>query len=146
VSAPSPTADLAVASDSDSAFYWDGAAEGRLLAQRCAACERLWHPPGPVCPHCQGLDWSIADLPLTGELYSVAEVHEPGSPIQGTHYLVALAEFADPHGGPPVRIAANLRDASLGAATIGAAATVQFEALADGRALPQLRLAADGDQ
>lgn len=45
-----------------------------------------------------------------------------------------------------MRIAANLRDASLAEATIGAAVTVRFEALADGRALPQLRLAADGDQ
>jgi uncharacterized OB-fold protein len=146
MSAPSPTADLVVAFDSDSAFYWDGAADGRLLAQRCAVCERLWHPPGPVCPHCQALDWSIADLPLSGELYSVAEIHEPGSPIQGTNYLVALAEFTDQHGGPPVRIAANLRGASLAEATIGAAVTVHFEALAGGRALPQFQLAAERGQ
>ncbi len=30
----------------DDAFFWDGAAEGRLLVQRCTDCGTLRHPPG----------------------------------------------------------------------------------------------------
>ena len=33
----------------DDAFFWDGAAEDRLLVQRCADCGTLRHPPAPMC-------------------------------------------------------------------------------------------------
>jgi hypothetical protein len=137
------TADLIIDVDPDSAFYWQGAGQGRLLAQRCAACERIWHPPGPVCPRCQCLDFTLVDLPLEGLLYCAAKVHEPGSPIQGTDYLIGLAEFADSHRpGDVVRIAANIRGATLAEARVGASVVVHFERLAGDHALPQFRLGA----
>jgi uncharacterized OB-fold protein len=94
----SGSADVVVTVDADTAFYWEGTAHGRLLAQRCPSCDRLWHPPGPACPHCQGLAWTIEELSTRGTIYSVAKVHEPGSPIQGTHYLVGLVELTDARG------------------------------------------------
>ena len=36
----------------DTAFFWAAADEGRFVAQKCAGCETLWHPPRPVCPKC----------------------------------------------------------------------------------------------
>lgn len=88
--ATNPTTSVTIGVDHDSAFYWEGARDGRLLAQRCVGCASLWHPPGPVCPHCQCLEWTVEDLALHGELYCAAKVREPGSPIQGTDYLIVL--------------------------------------------------------
>ena len=34
----------------DNAFFFEGAQQGKLLIQRCAACGALRHPPGPMCP------------------------------------------------------------------------------------------------
>lgn len=139
-----PTADTRIGSDLDTAFYWDGTARRRLLAQRCTACERLWHPPGPACPHCQHLDWTVEDLGTEGTvgvIYSAAKVRAPGSPIQGTDYLVALVEVPDPRrAGEAVRLACNLRGGDLADAVIGAPVTLTFEQLADGGRLPQFRL------
>jgi uncharacterized OB-fold protein len=141
VSGSDPTAELKIDVDPDAAFYWQGAGEGRLLAQRCVACDRLWHPPGPVCPRCQCLEFTIDELPLDGLLYCAAKVHEPGSPIQGTGYVIGLVEFADPrHPSDVVRIAANVRDATLDEARVGAPVVVHFERLAGDHALPQFRL------
>jgi uncharacterized OB-fold protein len=134
------TSAISIAADVDAAFYWDGADGRRLVVQRCDECHKIWHPPGPVCPHCQCLNWTVDDLPLEGVLYATAKVHEPGSPIQGTGYLIALVEIADPLGGEGVRIAGNLRDATLEEARVGAAVMVCFEQLADGHLLPQFRL------
>src|SRR3954470_24225681 len=135
---PYGSADVVISVDSDTSFYWEGTSDERLLAQRCSSCSRLWHPPGPVCPHCQGLDWTIDDLPSTGVIYSVAKVHEPGSPIQGTHYLIGLIELADPqHPGDAVRLAENIRGADLADCPIGPPVSLCFEPLAGPYRLPQ---------
>jgi len=136
-----PTAEVTVSADSDTRFFWEGTAGGRLLAQRCVSCARLRHPPGPVCPHCQCLDWTIDELPHVGTIYSAAKVHEPGSPIQGTHYLIGLVELADPRGGADtVRLACNIRGGALADAVIGAPVELCFEELAGEYRLPQFRL------
>jgi uncharacterized protein len=136
------TADLEIGTDSDTAFFWEATAQGRLVAQRCASCRKLWHPPSPVCPHCQHLDWTIEDLPHVAVLHSVAKVHDPGSPIQGTGYLICLVDVADPAGiGPGIRMVSNLRDCELGDAAIGASVELIFEELAGTFRLPQFRLA-----
>ena len=140
-----PTAAVAIDADVDSTFYWDGASQQRLLAQRCSRCFRLWHPPGPVCPHCHCLDWTVDELPLDGVVYAAAKVHEPGSPIQGTDYWIALVEIADPRGGEGVRLAGNLRKATVDEARVGAAVAIHFEQLAGGRLLPQFHLRSPGD-
>ena len=36
----------------DSAFFWDGLKQQRLLIRRCTRCQHLHHPPGPMCPKC----------------------------------------------------------------------------------------------
>ena len=66
-----PTASVEVGVDEDTAFYWEAASQGLLMAQRCATCARLWHPPSPVCPHCQGLDWTLCSVPVPGSASTV---------------------------------------------------------------------------
>jgi uncharacterized OB-fold protein len=91
-----------------------------------------------VCPHCQGLEWTIEELPTVGVIYSVAKVHEPGSPIQGTHYLVGLVELADPQrAGASVRVACNIRGGDLADCPIGSSVSLLFEPLGGNYLLPQ---------
>ena len=46
----------------DNRFFWEGVAQRELRIQRCNACGRLQHPPGPMCPACHGLDLGYAAL------------------------------------------------------------------------------------
>lgn len=77
--------------------YWEQAREGRLVVQHCAACDRLWHPPLPVCPGCRKevTDWR--EVSGDGTVYSFTIVTHP------THfafadrvpYVVAIVELAE---------------------------------------------------
>jgi len=42
--------------------YWDAAAEGRLVLQRCASCGRIRHYPRLLCDHCysDAVEWYTA--------------------------------------------------------------------------------------
>jgi len=44
----------------DNAYYWEGVAKGDVLIQQCTACGSLRHPPSPMCPECQSLEWTTA--------------------------------------------------------------------------------------
>lgn len=43
--------------DLDSAAFWEGCRERRLLVRVCADCGRGHYPPGPCCPWCTS--WNI---------------------------------------------------------------------------------------
>ncbi len=43
--------------------FWTGGADGQLLIQHCAACERWVHPPVDACPTCGG---SLEARPVSG--------------------------------------------------------------------------------
>ncbi|MCB0994690.1 MAG: OB-fold domain-containing protein [Acidimicrobiales bacterium] len=64
----------------DSAVFWDAAAEGRLVAQRCASCGELRHPPRPMCPWCHSLDVEVTELSGLGTVYSFERIHYPPTP------------------------------------------------------------------
>jgi uncharacterized OB-fold protein len=38
--------------ETDTAFFWQAGAAGRLLISQCAACGRYQHPPLPQCAAC----------------------------------------------------------------------------------------------
>ena len=64
----------------DNAAFWDAAREHRLVAQRCASCRRLRHPPRPMCPQCRSLDVELVDLSGRGTVYSFSIIHYPPTP------------------------------------------------------------------
>jgi uncharacterized OB-fold protein len=120
--------------DHDTEFYWEGTKSGVLLVQRCSGCGSLRHPPSPVCPHCQSLEWEAEEAPTRGVLYSVSMVHHPPSPFQPPGYLLCLVDLV-----AGVRVAANLRGCTLAHARIGMAVELFFEPGANGFQLPQFR-------
>src|ERR1700680_3467171 len=48
--------------DDLTAFFWEGAREGRLLIQRCGGCGHYIHPPKPICPACHSFDLQPAEV------------------------------------------------------------------------------------
>ena len=55
--------------------YWDGLENGELRLRSCNACDRVYFPPGNVCPHCSSkdVDWSAASGRATLYSYVINE-------------------------------------------------------------------------
>ncbi|MDQ1432152.1 MAG: hypothetical protein QOF40_2754 [Actinomycetota bacterium] len=94
----------------DDAFFWAGAAEDRLLIQRCAECGVLRHPPAPMCGTCGSLEWDALEASGRGRVHSWMFSLHPNRPDEPARVviLVQLDEGArlvsnlvdPPHGGP----------------------------------------------
>jgi uncharacterized OB-fold protein len=64
----------------DEDFFWEGVDEGRLLAQHCSSCGTLRHPPRPMCPSCQSLEWEPTELSGKGTVFSWLISKHPTKP------------------------------------------------------------------
>ena len=92
--------------DFDSAPFWEGCRQHKLLLQRCAACGHLRFPPSGMCPHCRSTqsDWIAATG--RGRLYSWIVIRHPiPREIYGNDvpYVVALVDLEE-----GVRIPTNM--------------------------------------
>ncbi len=87
----------------DTEHFWKGLEEGKLLVQRCGSCETLRHPPEPMCPHCNSLDWDTVESAGRGVVYSFVAVHHPPLPAFDQPNPVALIELDE-----GVRIVSNV--------------------------------------
>lgn len=118
----------------DSAFFWEGAKDHRLLAQRCTSCGRLRHPPGPACPFCHSLDWEAAELSGRGELYSYTIVHHPMPPGFDEPAVAVVVDLAE-----GLRMVSNLEDAESAPLRIGEPLEVFFLDQDEDWTVPQFR-------
>lgn len=118
----------------DSAVYWDAVARHELVAERCAACTQLRHPPRPMCPHCHSLEWQEQRLAGTGTLYSYAVLHHPRSPAFEYPVLAALVDLDE-----GVRIVTNLVGTEPAEVRIGMRVEVEFEPTKNGGTVPVFR-------
>ena len=116
--------------DRDDAFFWDGAAAGRLLIQRCAECATLRHPPGPMCARCGSLDWDTVEASGRGTVLSWIVSHHP-TETDVDPRIVVLVELQE-----GTRLVANLVDVDPGATVDDMAVTVTFVDY-DGTVMPQ---------
>lgn len=41
----------------DDGVLWSGVEKRELLLRECCQCHTICHPPLPMCPNCQSLDW-----------------------------------------------------------------------------------------
>jgi uncharacterized OB-fold protein len=115
----------------DNHTYWDSAAEGKLVGQRCRACGRLQHPPRPGCPVCHAIDLESVELAGTGTIYSYAVLHHPKNP-QFDYPVVAVLVDLD----EGIRVMSNLQGVEPADVHIGMPVQVAFEATADDLAVP----------
>lgn len=78
----------------ESAFFWTGGAQGRLLIARCPSCERYQHPPLPRCPRCGG---EPAPQPVSGRgrVAAFTVNHQPWAPGMAVPFVFAAVELAE---------------------------------------------------
>ena len=120
----------------DVTFFWEGAAEGRLLVQRCTACETLRHPPGPGCPACSSMEWAPVEMSGKGEIYSFVRHHHPHIPPFETGHAVILVQLDE---GP--RLISELATENVDQEIeIGMRVEVQFDELEERLTMPRFRI------
>ncbi len=116
----------------DSAVFWDAAAGGRLVAQRCADCGRLRHPPRPMCPECHSLAVEVAELSGRGTVYSYEFLHHPQHPAFEYPVTAVLVDLDE-----GIRLVSNLTDCEKDDVRIGLPVEVHFvPAGPDGATIP----------
>lgn len=78
----------------ETAHFWAGAQESRLLLQRCLHCEAAYFPPRPFCPTCSSSDVEIVEASgrATLESYVISHLPAPGFEPPYAIVMVALAE------------------------------------------------------
>ena len=76
--------------------YWEALAEGRLLLQYCAACDRYQFYPRAICTRCGGdPEWRESDG--RGTVYTYTIIRQNGAePFHSElPYVVAMVELAE---------------------------------------------------
>ena len=102
--------------------FWEAAAEGRLLLQRCGDCGAvIWYPRG-LCPECTGssLEWFQATG--RGLIYSYTLNHRGIGPYENSApYVLAYVELEE---GP--RILTNIVECDPASIWIGQPVEARF--------------------
>jgi uncharacterized OB-fold protein len=115
----------------EAAFFWDGAARGELLGQRCADCKHLSHPPRPMCPKCHSTRREQIRLSGYGTVYSWIVPRHPAPVGFAEPPVVALIELDE-----GIRLVSNIVDIDFSAIRSGLAVEVRFEPTRGGKAVP----------
>ena len=116
--------------------FWDGAADEKLVIQRCAACGAWQYYPRPFCKACWSEDVSWEEASGRATLYTYSIVRRNDLPPFGDRvpYVAAIVDLAE---GP--RMISEVVDCPLDDVSIGMALTVAYRDLADGLKLPVFR-------
>lgn len=125
------------APNADSAAYWAGAKAGKLMLQRCRACNATWFLSRHLCASCWSDQVESVEASGRGRVHSFTVIHRaPSAAFAGeVPYVVALIDLAE---GP--RMLANIVGAGAREVAIDEAVKVVFEARGEG-ALPQFERA-----
>ena len=122
--------------DEASTPFFEGAARGELMLQRCRSCGAFMWPVRARCVECfsSEVDWAAASG--RAELYSFVVVHQP---YPGFEEQYVLATVQTPEG---VRFNTSIVGADADELTIGMQLTVVFEPVSDDVVVPKFSPAA----
>jgi uncharacterized OB-fold protein len=116
------------------ARYWQAAATGELVVQRCDACGRAQLYPRVVCAACHGDELRWVTVSGNGTVYTYSVVYRPmANYAEPVPYIVAVVELEE---GP--RLTTRLVGLNPEDPFIGMRVRVDFEQR-DGRSLPVFR-------
>ena len=124
--------------DADSAAFWAGLRDGRLLLQHCLACAHVQVYQQGICRNCGSERLEHRAASGRGRVYSYSVVHRaPGPAFRAdTPYAVLLVELAE---GP--RMISSLVGADPSTVAIGMAVELVCERVHDDVTLPRFRRA-----
>lgn len=122
----------------DSIPYWEGARQGRLLFQKCRACDAVQFPPRHHCASCWQADLDWIESAGTGKVESFTIVQRaPLAEFRNrVPYVVASVLVEEGQ-----RMLTNIVGDDALEVRIGAPVKVIFVTGADGETLPQFMLA-----
>lgn len=115
----------------DTAYFWQGTAEGELRIQRCGGCGLLRHPPGPMCPECGRTTPTYLVASGLGEIYSYVVHHRPEIPGKELPLVVALVELDE-----GVRVLGEMPGIDPDSVHIGQHVEVAYQRIDDDLVLP----------
>ena len=130
-SQPAPGAQILPPVNRDTAYFWEGAAEGELRIQRCGQCGLLRHPPGPMCPECGATKPTYLVSHGLGDVHSFVVHHHPPLPGKQLPLVVALVEIDE-----GVRMLGEMPDVAPSEVHIGQRVRVAFEKVDDQIGMP----------
>lgn len=81
--------------DRDSAPWWMGLADHRLLLQTCEGCGTHRLAPRAMCHACSSFDWRWTDASGNGTIASWTVSHRTYQPDLAAPYVVVLVRLAD---------------------------------------------------
>lgn len=112
----------------ESAPYWDGLREERVLMQRCVPCDRLQFYPRPFCRHCGGTELAWDQMSGRGTIYTYTIIHRaPFEAFQAdVPYAYAVVELEE---GP--RVVCTIVTDDLDALRVDQPVTAVFDAVTD---------------
>jgi uncharacterized OB-fold protein len=120
--------------DELSAFYWNGAARGKLLIQKCGGCGTLRFPPALACLDCHSFDATTIESAGRGLVWSYC------FPVRPTwDFLPDRAALAVVQLDEGIRVPTNVTDVEPDDMKIGLPVEVWFDRVADDVALPMFR-------
>jgi len=122
------------AMNEDTRFLWEGFKVGELRIQRCARCQKLRHPPGPVCPECHSFEWDYLVSSGRGHVYSYVNVHHPQVPPFEKPNPIVLVETQE-----GTRFVSNMVEIDPEAIEIGMAVEAVFTEVDSDLTLPFFR-------
>ncbi|MFN4088853.1 MAG: Zn-ribbon domain-containing OB-fold protein [Alphaproteobacteria bacterium] len=120
--------------DADSAPYWHGAKEGRLMIQRCRETGRTFLYSRRLVPGAGDADWIEASG--EGEIYSWTVARRPAGAAfkEDVPYVVASVTLAE-----GARILTNIVTDDPDGVHIGQKVRVVFDAVSDELTIPKFR-------
>jgi len=123
--------------DPETAPYWEGANEGRLLVQRCTRHGHHQLYPRPHCVVCRGpVEWREASGRATVYSFTVIRQNMARPFRDLIPYVVALVDLEE---GP--RLMTNIVDCDPAEVAVGAPVRVRFDEVVEGVRLPFFVLA-----
>jgi uncharacterized protein len=124
---------IAPAVTAENRKFWEGAARGELVVERCAGCRRHLFPPRGYCPGCGRRDLDDVTVTGPGVIYSFTVNWNPWQPGMDVPFALALVEFPD---APGFRLLGRMRGVGLDDVRIGQGVTIGFDEGPGGTRVP----------
>lgn len=116
--------------------FFEGAREGKLLAQQCNGSKRFFFPPSPVSPGTRDANWSWVQLSGRGTISSFVVMHQKYFAGFGDEVPYPVIEVELEEG---VRLLSSIVDLDDRELVVGMPVEVVFDKVTQDVTLPKFR-------